>query len=71
MLLPLWAMLACRYGTYKLVQKMPGGENMVGFTRILHRTQPDAVMDEVRTCNCTSSDCNPSILANPIAYREF
>ena len=36
-----------RYGTYKLVQKMPGGENMVAFTRILHRTTPDAVMSEV------------------------
>ena len=41
-------LLPDRYGTYKLVQKMPGGENMVGFTRILHRTTPDAVMDEVR-----------------------
>ena len=37
----------CRYGTYKLVQKMPGGERMVAFTRILHRTEPDSIMDEV------------------------
>ena len=33
-----------RYGTYKLVQEMPGGEKLVGFTRILHRTQPDVLM---------------------------
>lgn len=37
-----------RYGTYKLVQKMPGGEGLVGFTRILHRTRPDLLMDEAR-----------------------
>ena len=30
-----------RYGTYKLVQKMPGGEKLTGFTRILHRVKPD------------------------------
>ena len=42
--------VACvlRYGTYKLVQRMPGGEGLVGFTRILHRTKPDLLMDEVR-----------------------
>ncbi len=36
------------YGTYKLVQKMPGGERLTGFTRILHGTTPDILMDEVR-----------------------
>lgn len=36
-----------RYGTYKLVQKMPGGEKLTGFTRILHRSTPDELMDEV------------------------
>lgn len=36
-----------RYGTYKLIQGMPGGENMVAFTRILHRTTPDLLMSEV------------------------
>ena len=39
---------ARRYGTYKLVQRMPGGEGLVGFTRILHRTKPDLLMDEAR-----------------------
>ena len=38
---------AFRHGTYKLVQKMPGGEKLVAFTRILHRTKPDVLMDEV------------------------
>jgi hydroxyproline O-arabinosyltransferase len=37
------------YATYKLVQAMPGGERHVAFTRILHRTQPDALMDEMPT----------------------
>lgn len=36
-----------RYGTYKLVQQMPGGEKLVAFTRILHRMKPDVLMDEV------------------------
>lgn len=38
--------LDCRYGTYKLVQGSFGGDKLVGFTRILHRTQPDVLMDE-------------------------
>ncbi|GLC55430.1 hypothetical protein PLESTB_000986400 [Pleodorina starrii] len=37
------------YGTYKLVQKMPGGEKLTGFTRILHRMKPDELMDEIPT----------------------
>ncbi|PNH02423.1 hypothetical protein TSOC_011595 [Tetrabaena socialis] len=37
------------YGTYKLVQQMPGGERLTGFTRILHRMKPDEVMDEIPT----------------------
>jgi hypothetical protein len=28
---------------------MPGGERHVGFTRILHRTKPDALMGEIET----------------------
>ena len=38
-----------RYGTYKLVQKMAGGEKLVAFTRILHRQTPDILMDEARS----------------------
>jgi len=37
------------YGTYKIVQGMPGGEKLTGFTRILHRTVPDECMDEIPT----------------------
>jgi hypothetical protein len=37
------------YGTYKLAQKMPGGDKMVGFTRILHRTTHDALSPRVPT----------------------
>lgn len=37
------------YGTYQEVQKMPGGEVLTGFTRILHRSTPDEVVDEIPT----------------------
>lgn len=37
------------YASYLLVQKMPEGEKMTGFTRILHRTVPDLLMEEVPT----------------------
>ncbi|KAG2438731.1 hypothetical protein HXX76_005276 [Chlamydomonas incerta] len=37
------------YGTYKLVQKMPGGDKLTGFTRILHRMKPDDLMNEIPT----------------------
>lgn len=37
------------YGTYKKVQAMPGGERLVAFTRVLHRTVPDVLMQEVPT----------------------
>lgn len=33
--------------TWNLVREMPGGENLVAMTRVLHRTTPDEVMDEV------------------------
>eukprot|EP01026_Neomeris_dumetosa_P046773 TRINITY_DN39953_c0_g1_i2.p2 TRINITY_DN39953_c0_g1~~TRINITY_DN39953_c0_g1_i2.p2 ORF type:complete len:413 (+),score=57.01 TRINITY_DN39953_c0_g1_i2:43-1281(+) len=41
--------IQCRlmYGSYKLVQKMEGGERLVAFTRILHRTQDDVAVDEI------------------------
>lgn len=32
------------YGTFKMAQKMAGGEDMVAFTRILHRTLPDELV---------------------------
>ncbi len=30
-----------------MIQKMPSGERHTGFTRILHRTVPDILMEEV------------------------
>jgi hypothetical protein len=43
--------LRIAYATYKLIQKMPGGERHVAFTRILHRTKPDhpGIMAEIET----------------------
>ena len=41
--------MTARWGTFQLAQKMPGGEKMVAMTRILHRTTPDEIMDEVRS----------------------
>ena len=58
-----------RYGTYKLVQRMPGGEGLVAFTRILHRTKPDLIMDEARAHGCRAGAlvlalCPPCLLAH-------
>ena len=36
-------------GGFRLAQKMPGGDKMVALTRILHRTTPDEVMEEIPT----------------------
>ena len=41
--------LRIAYATYKLIQQMPGGERHVAFTRILHRTKPDQLMEEIET----------------------
>lgn len=38
----------CRYASMKLVQQMPGGENIKAFTRIMHRTTDDDLVGEVR-----------------------
>lgn len=47
---------AGRYGTYKLVQKQPGGGKLVAFTRILHRQKGDVLVDEVGVeSGCASS----------------
>ncbi len=37
------------YATYRLVQKMPGGEKLTGFTRIMHRMTDDPVISEIPT----------------------
>jgi hypothetical protein len=58
------------YGTYKLTQQMPGGELLAGFTRILHRTQPDELM-QVRCCLLHSKFvASPLVLLQiPTLYR--
>lgn len=38
------------YATYKLAQKAPGGEILAGFTRILHRTVEDELMEVRLVC---------------------
>lgn len=38
------------YATYKLAQQEPGGEVLAGFTRILHRTRPDELMQVCLVC---------------------
>ncbi|GFH19914.1 uncharacterized protein HaLaN_16946 [Haematococcus lacustris] len=35
--------------TWRLVRAMPGGSHLVAMTRVLHRTTPDELMDEVDT----------------------
>ena len=41
------APISCRYATFKLAQAMPGGEKLAAFTRILHRTENDILVNEV------------------------
>lgn len=46
------------WATYNLILSMPGGENHVAFTRVLHRTKDDALIDEI-----------PTFRANPLQPR--
>jgi hypothetical protein len=54
---------SCRYGTYKLVQKQPGGEKLVAFTRILHRQKGDVLMDEVGVSSRYASSLEDFVVA--------
>ncbi|EFN52021.1 hypothetical protein CHLNCDRAFT_139592 [Chlorella variabilis] len=65
------------FGTYKLVQKMPGGDKMVAFTRILHRTTQDALSPRVPTFlakplhpECDAW-CDYPVADRPNAIRQF
>lgn len=40
-------------GTYELMRSMPGGQKFVAFTRILHRTKPDILINYVDTFHAT------------------
>eukprot|EP00197_Chlamydomonas_leiostraca_P009048 CAMPEP_0202871570 /NCGR_PEP_ID=MMETSP1391-20130828/19061_1 /ASSEMBLY_ACC=CAM_ASM_000867 /TAXON_ID=1034604 /ORGANISM="Chlamydomonas leiostraca, Strain SAG 11-49" /LENGTH=409 /DNA_ID=CAMNT_0049552413 /DNA_START=223 /DNA_END=1452 /DNA_ORIENTATION=+ len=65
------------YATYKLVQKDPGGERLTGFTRILHRTVPDLLMDEVPTFHAKPQKpqcdgwCDYPVANRPDAIKQW
>lgn len=65
------------YGTHALIQKMPGGENHVAFTRILHRSVPDILMAEIPTFHATPLQpkcdgwCEYPVSDRPNAVRQF
>lgn len=35
-------------GTWRIARALPGGSHMVAITRVLHRTTPDELMEEVK-----------------------
>ncbi len=47
-----------RYATFKNVQSQPGGSHMLGFTRVLHRTQDDALAGEVSAAQASALRLN-------------
>ncbi|KAG1662465.1 hypothetical protein FOA52_009673 [Chlamydomonas sp. UWO 241] len=66
------------YASYNLVRQMPGGEKMTGFTRILHRTVPDLLMEEIPTYQVwdiwhTECDhgCSFPVVNRPQAVMQF
>ena len=65
------------YATFLLAQWKPGGGAMVAFTRILHRTVPDALMDEVPTFHAVPLQpecdrwCEYPVSDRPNAVRQF
>lgn len=65
------------YATYKMVQKMPGGERLTAFTRILHRSVPDILMDEVPTYHSfpfkpeCDGWCDYPVANRPHAIQDF
>ncbi|PSC71378.1 hypothetical protein C2E20_5225 [Micractinium conductrix] len=65
------------YGTYKLAQAMPGGDKMVAFTRILHRTTDDALSNKLPTFRANPLHpecdgwCEYPVADRPNAVRQF
>ncbi|KXZ51261.1 hypothetical protein GPECTOR_13g748 [Gonium pectorale] len=65
------------YGTYKLVQQMPGGDKLTGFTRILHRMKPDELMNEIPTFRANPLHpkcdewCDFPVADRPNAVRQW
>lgn len=65
------------HGTYKLVQEMPGGEKLTGFTRILHRVKEDELMEEIPTFHAKPLHpecdqwCDFPVADRPNAVRQW
>jgi hydroxyproline O-arabinosyltransferase len=63
--------------TFKAAVKQPGGSAMVAFTRILHRTVPDALMGEMTTFRADPLQpkcdgwCEYPVSDRPNAVRQF
>lgn len=65
------------YATYKLVQTEKGGDKLIAMTRILHRTKPDVLMDEIPTFRADPKTpkcdewCEYPVADRPNAVRQF
>ncbi len=65
------------YETYQIIRKQEGGEKLVGFTRILHRSKPDALMEEMPTYHAVPLQpecdvwCDFPVSDRPNAVRQF
>ncbi len=51
------------------MQKQPGGEKLVAFTRILHRQKGDVLMGEVRLLVCQLQDLCNDVISRPLCSR--
>jgi hypothetical protein len=65
------------YNTYHIVRKLPNGQNLVAFTRILHRVQSDRLMKEMPTFHAKPLQpecdvwCDFPPASRPDAVRQF
>ncbi|KAL4517798.1 hypothetical protein Ndes2526B_g02196 [Nannochloris sp. 'desiccata'] len=65
------------YGTYHMVRKLPEGQKLVAFTRILHRVKTDALMKEIPTFHAKPLQpecdvwCDFPPASRPDAVRQF
>ncbi|KDD75998.1 hypothetical protein H632_c402p1 [Helicosporidium sp. ATCC 50920] len=65
------------YGSFLRVQKMPGGERMTGFTRILHRSKDDGLSGEMPTFRADplhpqcDTWCQYPVADRPNAVRQY
>lgn len=52
------------------MQKQPGGEKLVAFTRILHRQKGDILMGEVRLLVCQLQESCKDVISRPPCSRS-